>query len=198
MPPQTDPTKPHYNPYITTDYTEVNTTLEVNDGRVANMSGAVAPAPVITSFVSWGRYQPLSGTTSATQRFKQAPSPAPKSMPLNTFFRHNAIEGTPPPSASTPGQTLQIPFDWMVLLDRQLTSPMELLHVSGFKPHELTQQFVDVNANKFAHRVPWYDSRPASEMGEARDRCGGEFDCASRERARRFESTEDPVRCAYG
>jgi hypothetical protein len=32
-----------------------------------------------------------------------------------------------------------------------------LLHVSGFKPHEFTQQFVDANGNKFGHRAPWSD-----------------------------------------
>ncbi len=48
-------------------------------------------------------------------------------------------------------------YDWLVHLDRQLISPMELLHVSGFHPHELTHQFI-TPAGKFTHRVPWTDS----------------------------------------
>jgi hypothetical protein len=58
---------------------------------------------------------------------------------------------------------MKVPFDWLVHLDRQLVSPMELLQVSGFKPHELTQQFMLSAAlaggqtQAFRHRVPWYD-----------------------------------------
>src|SRR5262249_7637906 len=47
-------------------------------------------------------------------------------------------------------------FDWLVHLDRELVSPMELLHVSAYKPHELTQQFV-TNGKPFGHYAPWFD-----------------------------------------
>jgi hypothetical protein len=49
---------------------------------------------------------------------------------------------------------------WLVHLDRPLSSPMELLHVSGFKPEELTQYFGDTTIaqmGQFNHRVPWFD-----------------------------------------
>jgi hypothetical protein len=53
------------------------------------------------------------------------------------------------------------PFDWLTAFDRPLVSPMEVLQVSAFKPHELTQQFVTVDGTgatqKFTHRAPWFD-----------------------------------------
>jgi hypothetical protein len=167
LPPNTTTTSPTYNPYITIDYTEIpppNPTgtppvaQQVNDGRIANGCGILTPG-AITTFKSYGRVQPYSGTSLNGQRQAQVPNPVPANQPLNTFFRQNAVEGTPPPAAGTMGQTLQIPFDWLVHLDRQLISPMELLHVSAYKPHELTQQFVDGSATAphFGHRVPWYD-----------------------------------------
>ncbi|MCI0690015.1 MAG: hypothetical protein L0Y54_22690, partial [Sporichthyaceae bacterium] len=44
-------------------------------------------------------------------------------------------------------------------LDRPLVNATELLHVSAFKPHELTQQFRtgDEDGQQFAHRAPWLD-----------------------------------------
>src|SRR4029453_18240114 len=58
----------------------------------------------------------------------------------------------------TAGQTLDIPFTWLVHLDRPLSSPMELLHVSGMSPHQLTQVFAPPPAatRLFAHNPPWY------------------------------------------
>jgi hypothetical protein len=94
---------------------------------------------------------------------------------------------TPVPANTTPTQTLQLPFDWLVHLDRQLISPMELMHVSAFKPHELTQQFMkSLNNNnraysftneKFQQRAPWLtpDARifRALEFLSTGDRCAG-------------------------
>src|SRR5262249_38827876 len=74
----------------------------------------------------------------------------------------------------------------LVPLDRQPLSPMELLHVSGFKPHLLTQQFVTVvngARTPFTHYAPWFDQNIASgnsallyrlfEFVETRNRASG-------------------------
>src|SRR5439155_7775364 len=50
-------------------------------------------------------------------------------------------------------------------LDRPLISPIELLHVSGYQPYQLTQRFITVQINgksfgkllPFGHRAPWLD-----------------------------------------
>ncbi len=157
-----------FNPYITVDYVEFNVNgnnggKEVNDTRLANSTAAVAPQPVAPSAAgttcrSFGRTQPYAAAPS--QRLMQNPNPLPTGQPPNTFFRHNAVEAAAPPLPTTPGQTLKIPFDWLVHLDRQVISPMELWHVSGFKPHELTQQFVTgagPTAPAPQHTAPWTD-----------------------------------------
>jgi hypothetical protein len=61
-------------------------------------------------------------------------------QPQNTFWSHNS--------------PLQTPFDWLVHLDRPPVNVLELLHVSGFKPHELTQQFVKDGGKNF-HYPMW-------------------------------------------
>src|SRR5262249_30654620 len=63
-------------------------------------------------------------------------------------------------------QNIPIPasghYDWLVHLDRRLISPMELLHVSGYAPHQLTHRFISRDdptglVKPFNHRVPWSD-----------------------------------------
>jgi hypothetical protein len=173
-----DKTKP-VNPYITVDYMD---NVPINDGRTFNPT-AVAVPPVIANFSSWGRKQPYSQpyNNSVTVAYSntdprglmfvpQNPDVTnpPSTQPKNTFFRHNAVENAAPPLATPASgqvQTLQIPFDWLVHLDRPLISPLELLHVSGVRPHLLTHQFI-VNgnlaataltaSNKFQHYAPWF------------------------------------------
>ena len=77
--------------------------------------------------------------------------------PPNTF---RAINNPNPGPAN--------PFNWLTHLDRQLVSPMELLQVSGFKPHELTQQFVfGLAGTPYQHLVPWFDGDPSLTAGNS-------------------------------
>src|SRR5262249_20084380 len=50
------------------------------------------------------------------------------------------------------------PFQWLVFDDRPIAGALDLLHVSGYKPHELTQQFMTA-ATQFRHQAPWFDPR---------------------------------------
>ena len=131
LPAQTDPTQANYNPWVTVDYME---SIPVNNSTA-------------TTRQSYGRPQPYAGLST-------------NSSGLSLLVPQN------PNSSSTVHHTLgQVnnpvtsPFNWLVHLDRQLISPMELLHVSCFKPHELTQQF-STNANGqttyFNHVAPWF------------------------------------------
>jgi hypothetical protein len=75
-------------------------------------------------------------------------------QPQNTFLRHNSANNFQP---QTGDLTLTIPFDWLVQLDRPVVNSMELAYVSGYRPHELTQQFINATG-KFQHVAPWAPS----------------------------------------
>jgi hypothetical protein len=151
-----------YNPYVTVDYVDP---ILVQDGRLFSTSGNLAP--VETNLVAYGRRQPYSAV--ANQWAPQAPVPPNLSGPQNTFFRNNGTTLTAPNGADPtlfytyppvgPNQSVSTAFDVPYHPDRQPMSVADLLHVSGYKPHEFTQQFVDSNGYKFAHRAPWSDQR---------------------------------------
>src|SRR5262249_40629066 len=90
-----------------------------------------------------------------SQMYQQKPNPPSLLLPQTTFFQHNADSNTPGPNVGQPPPNYP-PFDWLVHLDRPPISPAELLQVSAFKPHELTQQFRTGN-QRFTHRAPWLD-----------------------------------------
>src|SRR5579871_3295957 len=126
-----------YNPYITIDSIYG---LFVNDAVEYDEDGKHAWFTKVTDRKSYGRQQPYAAA-------RLIASQAVAGQPRHTFFRHNG-ERNP---FTTPTTALKYPFDWLVHADRQLISPLELLHVSAFKPHELTQKFV--MELPFQHRV---------------------------------------------
>jgi len=162
LPMQANPGAPFYNPFVTVDYMQNVDADPANppSGLVlaANEQTAVMNTP--TSAHSDGRIHPYYGyslydlpSSSYFGKGLQTP-PVVAGQPQTTFKAPNA--STTPPQRTAP-------LDWLVYLDRQLTSPMELLHVSAFKPHELTQQFYVPTSDPtsavkpFSHRVPWFD-----------------------------------------
>ena len=97
-------------------------------------------------------------------------------QPKNTFGRHNGWTDTGPASPTfirdgatglTPtDETLMTNYDWLVHLDRPLMNPLEILHVTGGKPHELTQQFMtplNGSVQKFGGTPVWFP--PAATPG---------------------------------
>lgn len=138
-----------YNPYVTVDYVE--SVPMQDDVTVDNTGPHMKPANYPANNVSFGRNQPYAAYK--TQQAAQAPTTAFMAQPQNTFFQYNI----PTYRAGKPA------FDWLVHLDRPLVSPIELLNVSGFKPHELTQQFIadtttPAGIQAFSHLAPWFDS----------------------------------------
>jgi hypothetical protein len=159
-----DPTR--YNPYVTVDFVDFGAYPgQINDGRLYTTDGPVAAGNVtpMPQRHSWGRPQPYAAEVTLWHR--QQPQPPETVTPQHTFFRHNAISADPSrlPQPWRPGETLTVPFEWLVHLDRPLISPMELWHVAGCKPHELTQVFTDsVSPSQGGnrHAVKWVNQGP--------------------------------------
>jgi hypothetical protein len=209
LPPQADPTKPLYNPYITVDYF---TGTVLNEARSLGPIGAINATAIQNRF-SIGRNQPYAAAVSQLE--PQNPSgPAPDApaptqpQAKHTFFRHNAQEPIAKATDTVPAtplkqrgsasstQTLRIPFDWLVHLDRALASPVELMHVSAYKPYELTHRFVTPGATPATvtngvahnHRAAWFtqnerlyrllefvETRPATGWGAPGGRVPGKL-----------------------
>jgi hypothetical protein len=121
-----------------------------------------------------GKVQPYASFSAATTGVLlpfpnslvqfQAPPDATLTGPegvRHTFSRQNSIQAVAPPgpagtytpavttagseSDATLTDTLMTPYDWLVHLDRPLINPLELMHVTAGKPHELTLQFLVPN-----------------------------------------------------
>jgi hypothetical protein len=153
------------NPYVTVDYIDMKNIANpnavtgqyvvVNDGRLYYSKGlnpTFEPSP--NARHSYGRMEPYAAATNPTvaagnQWKQQVAMPADPKQPTTTFFAVNN-------PAAAPANL------WLVHLDRPLVSPAELAHVSGFKPHELTQQFIDLNGTPYSQYAPWTDAGGAS------------------------------------
>ncbi|HYV37546.1 MAG TPA: hypothetical protein VE988_17705, partial [Gemmataceae bacterium] len=153
----TNPASPSYNPYVTVDYFQ---NIVANDGTTHNNivgNSGVVPGTLdsrIPNHKSVGRQQPFLGSAGVQ------PQLVPQTgQPQHTFFYHNYRVGPTIPGSvpwpPAPSGIAYPPFDWLVHLDRNLVNPMELLHVSGYGPHELTQQF---NGKMFGQQAPWFDN----------------------------------------
>jgi hypothetical protein len=154
-----------YNPYVTVDYLEGVPTNHADDAPWVDPDDPT-PQPAKTPVeerTSAARRQPYKAAPLSTYRLEvlragrkdSRPLPQPNAQqPQHTFFRQNAREADNP-QQNTPHQTMDMPFEWLLHLDRRLVSPMELLHVSAYKPHLLTQQFFPGPAH--AHRANWFD-----------------------------------------
>jgi hypothetical protein len=147
-PPDPNPASPTYNPYITVDYFE---NIPVNVGVTADPTGKQPPTfKAITARSSIGRLQPYAGDNPNNVALQQVTY---ANQPEHTFFSHNyPVKGSTVTPIPGPGAWPKIApfnfgwytvnFDWLIHLDRPLVSPIELLHVSDVRPHELTQTFV--------------------------------------------------------
>jgi hypothetical protein len=184
LPPQIDPFKAGYNPYVTTDFVErtplppdPNTKVVIeqfHDARQFDGAGPIKANPAIDArFSAWGRIQPYDGVNDVNglRLMKEQPASGVQGQANNTFFRQNSTAATAaallavnaayqkdPTSPQDP--TLKQPFDWLVHVDRMMISPAELLHVSGVKSGNVTHRFITVGANgqvSNSHRAPWLD-----------------------------------------
>jgi hypothetical protein len=161
-----DPNSPNpwYNPYVTVDYLE----------RVPVRNADAAPSLGGARYASRGKRQPyashfIQGSVVDPMDPSPATTPARESPVLDQTITYPTPPG-PPTSAPSLLHTfgkqndpkpLANLYEWLVHLDRRLISPAELLHVSGTKPHLLTQFFIrgdDSNPTlKFRHAAPWFE-----------------------------------------
>ena len=189
MPATTNPQQANYNPFVTVDYVDG---VQLNDailydstGPCDGQNGNPVRQPLEQRF-SFGRRQPFraSGLTAQTPNYL----PASPVQARNTFFYQNGQDNT----GQNPGDRLDQPFQWYAHMDRKLSNTMEILNVSMYKPHELTQQFINsgtqtppappqtnapaaLQANQmFKHLAPWFDydpQQPGVTLGTRLSRC---------------------------
>lgn len=173
------------NPYVTVDYLHGiplngyglnKIPLPVPLSTFSNLINPIPPNNSPLPPASFGKRQPYAA--NSTQCALQT---TPRTGTVVSPPRTRHTLGLPNIGLATLPPTLDTPFTWLVHLDRKLISPMELLHVSGFPNHDLTQRFIMVPnaalgnppipqpynytpAGKlpagslfFQHYVPWFD-----------------------------------------
>jgi hypothetical protein len=155
--PNLPPNDPRLPGYDSTQPFNPYVTVDYMESVRLNVTGGA-------NLASEGRKQPYAGR--AAQKVVQ--TSGMMGQPANSFFHAN--------------DGVANPFDWLVHLDRQPLSPVELLHVSGYRPHLLTQQFYAPPPGggadtAFQHYAPWTDPAAriyrALEFLEVPDRAAG-------------------------
>jgi hypothetical protein len=122
LPYDANPASPAYNPYVTVDYLDH---IPLNNTTTA-------------LYRSRGKLQLMASARGHVQPQQPNPDPNPsQAQVIHTLGYSNRADGFPADPDPRP-----VAYDWLVHLDRRLVSPMELLNVSGYKPHELTRKFV--------------------------------------------------------
>jgi hypothetical protein len=156
---------PYYNPYVTVDYIDKNPLQNTS----ATARGKRQPYAGFTKLQPWPnpppelpRAVPLAADSPVANQQLDPAVVNPDPNTVHTF----GVQNNPPPNLSPDFPNGR--YDWLVHLDRWPVSPLELLHVSGFQPHQLTQRFVypydisnpvNLNAPVQAqrHMAPWFD-----------------------------------------
>jgi hypothetical protein len=147
-----------YNPAATPPGTGVAGRLAY--GKIATSPGAGQSPPMISPFASYwtdpwnGSSQQQNTTTGQYTQWVSQPAPAQAfnpPQPQNTFYSHNAVNAQGCAN-----------FDIHYHPDRPPISIMDLLHVSMFKPSELTHRVGNTVTRggttttlKYAHRAHW-------------------------------------------
>jgi hypothetical protein len=157
------------NVYVTVDYMEGGTLPpRTNPGIQWSVQDTSKATPANKRF-SFGRIQPYTGAKTQVQQQPTINPPPAMATANTTFYLVNS--------------PVNNPFNWLVHLDRQLISPMELLNVSAFMPHELTQQFnaqmyptesqipaaavPGTTQSFYGHRAPWFDEDQGPGSGNS-------------------------------
>jgi hypothetical protein len=126
-----------YNPYITVDsITDVDANDAIRVGLKDGADGGRPMTPQLINHKSRGRAVPHYGYRNLT-------------TPANTFTVDQTLV---PPMPMTFGQTFYRhnsnftqAAEWLVHLDRPLINTVELLHIAGVKPHEVTYHFASTD-----------------------------------------------------
>jgi hypothetical protein len=151
LPFQGSPLLPLFNPHVTIDYMEkLPVRSPTTDTGAAYASrGKIQPFAGATILTGGTNIRTNLDTTNSQVRDQSSTADSSVANPplYHTFGKVNDNAPTS--------------YTWLVHLDRQVVSPMELLHVSGYSPYLLTLQFINVNSTgtlqQFAHYAPWLD-----------------------------------------
>jgi hypothetical protein len=155
-----------YNPYVTVDYFDQVPIFGQNiDGTT----------PVL--WASRGKTQSFAGYTqlASTQPYPNSPveSVNSNSPTQNESAAADAGLQVPPGTGlglahTFGGSNTPVPvgnnYTWLPHLDRQVVSPIELLNVSAYAPHYLTNKFIQpliITYKPPHHLVPWLDANPS-------------------------------------